>query len=86
MSFIPQFYIGGVPNKQEGLLVSQNFTGCIENLYFNSSNINEVVKSVYHSGNDWAMKIYQKVNVFDICPVLIALHYSQKTELERGSI
>lgn len=28
-----------MPNKQEGLVVNQNFTGCIENFYLNSTNI-----------------------------------------------
>ena len=32
-------YIGGVPFRQDGLVVSQNFTGCIENMYINSTNI-----------------------------------------------
>ncbi|KAG5314953.1 NRX4 protein, partial [Acromyrmex insinuator] len=34
-----EFYIGGVPNKQDGLVIVQNFTGCIENFYLNSMNI-----------------------------------------------
>ncbi|XP_057341760.1 neurexin-4 isoform X1 [Microplitis mediator] len=33
------FYIGGVPNKQEGLIVTQNFTGCIENFLLNKTNV-----------------------------------------------
>ncbi|XP_058793266.1 neurexin-4 [Phymastichus coffea] len=33
------FYVGGVPNKQEGLVVTQNFTGCIDNLFFNQTNL-----------------------------------------------
>lgn len=32
-------YVGGVPNfNQEGIRVTSNFTGCIENLFFNSTN------------------------------------------------
>lgn len=67
-----QFYIGGVPNKQEGLIVTQNFTGCIENLYFNSTNVNQLVKEIYGSGNGWGMQTYEKVNVQDICPVSVS--------------
>jgi len=32
-------YIGGVPNVEEGLVVHENFTGCIENMYLNHSNV-----------------------------------------------
>ncbi|XP_034248929.1 neurexin-4 isoform X1 [Thrips palmi] len=39
-----KFYIGGVPNRQEGLMVNQNFSGCIENLYINSTNIGHEMK------------------------------------------
>lgn len=41
-------YIGGVPNIQEGLIVTQNFTGCIENMYLNYTNVIQAVKSYYH--------------------------------------
>lgn len=61
-------YIGGVPNKQEGLIVTQNFTGCIENMFFNSTNINQHIKEIYNSGSSWGMQTYEKVNVQDICP------------------
>ena len=33
------FYIGGVPHMEEGLIVNENFTGCIENMYLNHSNV-----------------------------------------------
>ena len=32
-------YIGGVPFVQRGLVVYDNFTGCIENLYLNHTNV-----------------------------------------------
>ena len=32
-------YIGGVPYVQRGLVVYENFTGCIENLYLNHTNV-----------------------------------------------
>jgi len=32
-------YIGGVPYVQRGLVVYDNFTGCIENLYLNHTNV-----------------------------------------------
>ncbi|CAB4061393.1 Neurexin-4 [Lepeophtheirus salmonis] len=34
-----QIYIGGVPHVEEGLVVFENFTGCIENMYLNHSNV-----------------------------------------------
>ena len=33
-----QFYLGGVPYIQTGIVSSSNFSGCIENLYVNSTN------------------------------------------------
>ncbi|KAG8190720.1 hypothetical protein JTE90_024856 [Oedothorax gibbosus] len=34
-----EIHVGGVPNfKQVGIAVTQNFTGCIENLFFNNTN------------------------------------------------
>jgi len=33
------WYIGGVPNIEEGLVIHENFTGCIENMFLNHSNI-----------------------------------------------
>ena len=32
-------YIGGVPHVDKGLVVFENFTGCIENMYLNHSNV-----------------------------------------------
>lgn len=52
------------------MIVTQNFTGCIENLQFNSTNIVQLIKDVYDSGNEWGMQTYKKINVFDICPVI----------------
>lgn len=60
-----QFYIGGVPNIQEGLVVVQNYTGCIENLYFNSTNVIRDVKEAYQYGE--ALK-YTKINTLYTCP------------------
>ncbi|EEB13815.1 Contactin-associated protein 1 precursor, putative [Pediculus humanus corporis] len=59
-----EFYIGGVPNKQEGLSVTQNFTGCIENFYVNSTNVIKEVKTVQAYGYDYM----QKINTLEICP------------------
>jgi hypothetical protein len=42
------FYIGGVPNVQDGLVVTQNFTGCIENMYLNYTNVIQAVKDYRH--------------------------------------
>ncbi|KAL0832456.1 hypothetical protein ABMA28_000688 [Loxostege sticticalis] len=59
------FYIGGVPNSQEGLVVNQNFTGCIENMYLNATNVIQEVKGGYESGEPFK---YQKVNTLYACP------------------
>ncbi|XP_041970280.1 neurexin-4 isoform X2 [Aricia agestis] len=59
------FYIGGVPNSQEGLVVSQNFTGCIENLYLNATNVIQDLKQGYESGEPFK---FQKVNTLYACP------------------
>ncbi|XP_013164723.1 PREDICTED: neurexin-4 isoform X1 [Papilio xuthus] len=58
-------YIGGVPNFQEGLVVDQNFTGCVENLYLNATNVIQEVKQGYDSGEPFK---FQKVNTLYNCP------------------
>ncbi|KAI5631254.1 laminin G domain-containing protein [Phthorimaea operculella] len=58
-------YIGGVPNFQEGLVVTQNFTGCVENMYLNATNIIADLKQGYDTGE--AFKL-QKVNTLYACP------------------
>ncbi|XP_028165435.1 neurexin-4 [Ostrinia furnacalis] len=59
------FYIGGVPNFQDGLVVTQNFTGCIENLYLNATNVIQQVKGGLEAGEPFK---YQKVNTLYACP------------------
>ncbi|XP_077286493.1 neurexin-4 isoform X2 [Arctopsyche grandis] len=58
-------YIGGVSNKQEGIVVTQNFTGCIENLYLNTTNMIRDIKEAYE--NNEALR-YEKVNTLYTCP------------------
>ncbi|CAK1542832.1 unnamed protein product [Leptosia nina] len=58
-------YIGGVPNSQDGLMVKQNFTGCVENMYLNATNVIYELKQGYETGE--AFK-YQKVNTLYSCP------------------
>ncbi|XP_076761852.1 neurexin-4 isoform X5 [Xylocopa sonorina] len=58
-------YIGGVPNKQEGLVVNQNFTGCIENFYLNSTGIIHDLKETEITGENLR---YYKVNTLYSCP------------------
>ncbi|XP_060526188.1 neurexin-4 isoform X1 [Cylas formicarius] len=60
-----EIYIGGVPNVQDGINVVQNYTGCIENLYLNSSNVLREVKEAYEYGDSYR---YQKVNTLWSCP------------------
>ncbi|XP_076231523.1 neurexin-4 isoform X3 [Calliopsis andreniformis] len=58
-------YIGGVPNKQDGLVVNQNFTGCIENFYLNSTSIIHDLKETEVTGENLR---YYKVNTIYSCP------------------
>lgn len=58
--------MGGVPNIQEGLVVVQNYTGCIENLYLNSTNLIQEVKDAFEYGESYK---YAKMNIIDYCPV-----------------
>lgn len=59
------FYIGGVPNRQDGLVVTQNFTGCIENLFFNQTNMIRELKDLALYGDNWR---YQTVHTSYSCP------------------
>lgn len=38
-------YIGGSPTTDTGLLTGKNFTGCLENLYINSTNVIDKLKN-----------------------------------------
>ncbi|XP_017763103.1 PREDICTED: neurexin-4 isoform X1 [Eufriesea mexicana] len=58
-------YIGGVPNKQDGLVVNQNFTGCIENFYLNATSIIQDLKETEVTGENLR---YYKVNTLYNCP------------------
>lgn len=60
-----QFYIGGVPNKQDGLVVNQNFTGCIENFYLNATSIIHDLRETEITGENLR---YYKVNTIYSCP------------------
>ncbi|XP_011050796.1 PREDICTED: neurexin-4 isoform X2 [Acromyrmex echinatior] len=60
-----EFYIGGVPNKQDGLVVVQNFTGCIENFYLNSTNIIRELKDTEIIDENLR---YYKINTLYTCP------------------
>ncbi|KXJ83042.1 hypothetical protein RP20_CCG009654 [Aedes albopictus] len=73
------FYIGGVPNMQDGLIVQQNFTGCIENLYLNATNFIRDMKEAFYEGEHLR---YMKVNVNYNCP---EPPISPVTFLTRGS-
>ncbi|KAG1681270.1 Neurexin-4 [Nymphon striatum] len=55
-----EIYIGGIPNfNQDGLIVKKNFTGCIENLFINGTNIVEKVKDESYD--------FTNVNVIKSC-------------------
>lgn len=62
---ILKVYLGGVPNIQEGMVVQQNYTGCVENLYLNSSNFIREMKYAYEIGESLR---YQKFNTYYSCP------------------
>ncbi|KOB71646.1 Uncharacterized protein OBRU01_10999, partial [Operophtera brumata] len=58
-------YIGGVPNFQEGLVVTQNFTGCVENMYLNATNVISELRLGYESGEPFK---FTRVNTLYACP------------------
>ncbi|XP_071445509.1 neurexin-4 isoform X1 [Hetaerina americana] len=71
------FYIGGVPNKQVGLSVIQNFTGCLENLYLNSTNF---IHGIKHQDDYSNTMLYDIVNTFHHCPDLPIIPVTFLTE------
>ena len=64
---------------QDGLIVQQNFTGCIENLYLNATNFIRDMKEAFYEGEHLR---YMKVNVNYNCP---EPPISPVTFLTRGS-
>merc|ERR1712038_1079555 len=50
-------FIGGVPYVQRGLVIYQNFTGCIENLYLNHTNVIAAYRD--RIGNPYETEIYK---------------------------
>lgn len=62
-----------MPHLNEGLFINKNFTGCIENLIMNSTNIIYLVKEVYNSGDTWLMQKYQKINTLYTCLVWLTV-------------
>ncbi|CAH2105201.1 unnamed protein product [Euphydryas editha] len=58
-------YVGGVPNFQEGLVVNQNFTGCIENMYINDTNVIQDLKQGYEYHEPYK---FQEYNAIYTCP------------------
>nr|XP_040229697.2 neurexin-4 isoform X1 [Anopheles coluzzii] len=60
-----EFYIGGVPNLQEGLVIQHNFTGCIENLHFNATNFIREMKDAFYDGEHLR---YKMTHVTYNCP------------------
>ena len=59
-------YIGGVPNIQEGIVIQQNYSGCIENIFLNSSNVIRDMKYAFEIGESLR---YEKVGIGLNCPV-----------------
>ena len=50
-------YIGGVPYVQRGLVIYENFTGCMENLYLNHSNV--FAANADRLGNSYESEVYK---------------------------
>lgn len=63
-----QLYFGGVPFMQEGMVVHENYTGCIENIYLNHTNFIQELKQSYEIGDTFR---YNKINTAYSCPVSI---------------
>ena len=57
--------MGGVPYVQEGMVVTQNFTGCFENLFLNSTNFIRDMKNAYELDEAYR---YTKYNTIYACP------------------
>lgn len=58
-------YVGGVSTKEEGLVVNQNYTGCIENLYLNTTNFVQELKAAY-AENQYSR--FEKIHTMYSCP------------------
>jgi hypothetical protein len=71
------FYIGGVPNVEDGLVIYENFTGCIENMYLNHSNVIAAFKDQF--GYDDEFYNYGWLITLFWCPQ----HISAPTDLPR---
>lgn len=57
---------------QEGMVVQQNYSGCIENLFLNSSNVIRDMKYAYEINEHVN---YNKVNIGLNCPVSVLSHH-----------
>jgi len=62
-------YIGGVPYVQRGLVIYQNFTGCIENLYLNHTNVIAAFRDKL--GNPYESEIYKYDNIGSVSTVCV---------------
>ena len=58
------FFIGGVPNVEDGLVIYENFTGCIENMYLNHSNVIAAFKDQF--GYDDEFYNYGELKFYDV--------------------
>ncbi|BES95349.1 Hypothetical protein NTJ_08158 [Nesidiocoris tenuis] len=63
-----ELFIGGVPHPFEGLVVTQNYTGCIENLHINSTDVFTQIRDGYNNADDWVIRRYKKFNTYYTCP------------------
>ncbi|XP_034948023.1 neurexin-4 isoform X2 [Chelonus insularis] len=59
-------YLGGVPNRQPGLMVTQNFTGCLENFYLNKTSLFQELKN-YEAALGEHLP-FDRINAIYACP------------------
>ncbi|XP_076061076.1 neurexin-4 isoform X2 [Oratosquilla oratoria] len=61
-------YIGGIPNLGPGLGTRVNYTGCLENLFINGTDITEEMKQKDYHNYYYGRPKYSLVNVEYSCP------------------
>lgn len=74
-----QLYIGGIPTKQPGLQVHQNFTGCLENILINGTSLVYQMKHPEQYAQYYGKPTYSLINTEFTCPVSVALQARLKS-------
>ncbi|XP_018016939.1 neurexin-4 isoform X2 [Hyalella azteca] len=63
-----KFYIGGVPNREPGLVSRVNFTGCLENLFINGTSVVHQMKNPDPHAEYYGKPTYKLINTEFTCP------------------